>query len=69
MEEKELFEQLKKQQRELQEKQQNEFANKILTDIEWWCEKANKKDYEPTLEERDCLNKVITIVNNMNNWF
>ena len=63
---KEQVEQIKKHQRELQEKQQNEFASKVLQDIEWWCEKANKTDYKPTLEENEKFIQVLRIVNGMN---
>lgn len=51
------------------DKMQNDFIDKIVADIEWLCEKSNRKDYEPTEHEREQLAKIITIVNNMNQWF
>ena len=60
-------ESLQKQLRANEEKTQNEFANKVLQDIQWWNEKANRKDYKPTAEENQAFIQVLNIVNGMNN--
>lgn len=51
------------------EKMQEEFMAKLLDQIELLNEKANKKDYEPTSNEREMFRKIYTIITNMNNWF
>lgn len=60
---------LKKAIRVIQEKEQDEFINKLKNDIDWFLEKANAKDYEPTEHERIVFNEIKTIIDNMNKWF
>ena len=55
--------------RKNQEIIQNQFINKILDDVQFLCEKANRKDYEPTEYERTKLYEIYIIVNNMMKWF
>lgn len=62
---KELQETLK----QVNEKIQNEFIDRIYNDVEFLCEKANKKSYEPTLHEKMTFDKIATIIENMRNWF
>lgn len=63
------LEEMKKLQRELQEQQQNDFINKLLDAVKNLCEKANKKDYEPTDYERRAFCEIYNIINNMCKWF
>ena len=55
--------------KELKEKSQNEFIDKLKNDVEWLCEKANKKEYQATEHEKQVFNSIRTIINDMNNWF
>lgn len=55
--------------RKAQEKQQDDFIDKLFKDIEWFCEKANEKDYEPTIHEKEVFTKIVTIIDNMKSWF
>ena len=59
-------ESIEKQLRDNQNKMQNEFASKVLEDIKWWNEKANRKDYKPTIEEQAMFVEIVQIVNGMN---
>ena len=62
-------EELQKLIRENNEKIQNQFIDKILDDVQFLCEKANRKDYEPTEYERTKFYEIYIIVNNMMKWF
>ena len=55
--------------KELKQKGQDKFIDELLSKVEFLNEVANKKDYEPTDHERLQFGKIVTIVNNMNNWF
>ena len=55
--------------RKNQETIQNQFIDKILDDVQFLCEKANRKDYEPTDYERFVFGKIKNIINNMSEWF
>ena len=63
---------LQKMQLELKrvnDKTQNDFINKLKNDIDWLCEKANQKGYEPTEHERVIFNEISIIIDNMKKWF
>lgn len=62
-------EELEKRMKEQKEKMQNEFIDKLLEQVEWLNEKANRKDYETTTHEQEVLSKICSIVNNMKTWF
>lgn len=62
------LQELIKRQKELKDKMQNEFIDKLLDDVEFFLEKANRKDYELTEHEKIVFNKIYTIINNMNKW-
>lgn len=62
-------EELKSLIKKAQEKQQDNFIDKLFKDIEWLCEKANEKDYEPTVHEKEVFTKIVTIIDNMKAWF
>lgn len=69
---KESFETLEEMQahlKELNAKGQDQFIDKIYDEIDLLCEKANRKDYEPTDHEREVFGKIVVIVSNMNKWF
>lgn len=63
------LEELKKAMRENEEKQQEDFIDRLVDQIELLNEKAVRKSYVPTEHEREQFNKIYTIVTNMNNWF
>lgn len=63
------LEELQKMASAEKQKQQNEFIDKILTDVEWLCEKANKRDYQPTKHEQETFKKIYSIIINMDKWF
>lgn len=60
---------LQQKQQELKEEQQNTFIDKIKADIVYLCEKANRKDYKPTIHEQQQLKAIADIINNLINWF
>jgi len=62
-------EELAKAIRANQEEMQNNFIDKLTSEVEYLLEKANKADYIPTDHEREQFGKIATIVANMNNWF
>lgn len=62
-------EELQQRMRELDEKAQNQFIDKIYNDIEWLCEKANRSDYVATEYEMQVFSKIYNIVVNMDKWF
>lgn len=62
-------EELQKQMRENLDKMQDEFIDKLEENISWLCEKANKKDYIPTVHEKQTFEKIFNIINNMAKWF
>lgn len=55
--------------KEIEEQNQNNFIDKLLNNVEYLLEKANRKEYQPTQHEREQFSKILTIINNMNNWF
>lgn len=55
--------------RVLKEKQQNDFIDKLNSDIDWLIEKAMKKDYQATEYERIIFNNIRQKLENMNKWF
>lgn len=63
------LEEMQKLIKENKAKDQDAFIDKIADEIEWLCEKANHKDYEPTLHERQQFLKIYNIVVNMIKWF
>lgn len=63
------IEQLKQRMKEAQEKIQNDFIDKIYSDIEFLLEKANRSDYEVTQHEKEVFNRICVIINNMKTWF
>ena len=63
------LEEMQKAMKAIKEKQQNEFIDKIVEMINLLCEKANKKDYEPTQHEKEMFNHIYVVISNMNNWF
>lgn len=63
------LEEMKKELRAVQEKQQNAFMEDLLDRVNNLCEKANKKDYEPTKEEKEMFGYIVTIIDNMKEWF
>ena len=60
-----LQEQIKK----LKADTQNKFVEMVESNIDWWIEKANKKGYEPTQEEREAFGRIVTKLVNMQKWF
>ena len=63
------LEKAKAQLRAVEEANQNEFIDGLLQQVEFLCEKANKRDYEPTDYERAIFNRIATIITNMTDWF
>lgn len=63
------LQELQKQLRENQEKQQNDFIDGIVEKVELLLEKAIRKNYEPTDYERVQFGKIATIIKHMSNWF
>lgn len=55
--------------KELKDKQQEDFMEKLLKDVEWLSEKANAKSYNPTAKEKQDFNKISVIIKNMTEWF
>lgn len=49
--------------------QQEEFISSILDSVQMLNEKANRKDYKPTIRERKTFEMIYTIITNMKNWF
>ena len=62
-------EEIAKELESLKNERQEIFADKLLEDVKWLCEKAMKVDYKPTQKERCNFNEIRKIINNMNNWF
>lgn len=62
-------EEMQKAINEIKEKQQNEFIDKLGEMVDLLCEKANKKDYEPTQYEKEIFNHIYIVISNMNSWF
>lgn len=63
------LEEMLKLSNQLREEQQEEFMKKLVEMVENLVEKANKKDYDPTNNEREMFRQIYTIINDMNNWF
>ena len=62
-------EELLAEMKRIREVEQDKFIDKIANDIEFLNEKANRKDYEPTLHEKQQFERIHTIVTNMAKWF
>ena len=66
MNEKELWlEEMKKHKQNMQLK----FTTDLLDRIEHYSEKAIKKDYVPSTEERLQFEKMLNVLNGMDKWF
>ena len=48
---------------------QDKFIDEIVDKVEFLNEKANRKDYEPTLHEKQQFERIYTIIINMAKWF
>jgi len=55
--------------KELHDKMQNDFIDKLNESVDWLIEKSMKKSYAPTNYERIVFNEIRTKLNNMNKWF
>lgn len=62
-------EKLEKEIQEHKQKMQLDFTTDLLDRIEHYNNKALKKDYEPSNEERIQFNIMVNIFNNMKEWF
>lgn len=62
-------EELKQRMRELDEKVQNDFIDKILEDIVFLSEKAIRKDYKPTLHELEVIEYISNYVDGIKKFF
>lgn len=60
---------MKKQMRLIEEKNQEEFMKKLLDMLENLEEKAVKKSYIPTDDEREMFRQVCNIIYGMRDWF
>lgn len=65
----ELLKEMKKDYDKLIKEGQLLYAEKVLEMVKNYCEKANKKDYDPSNEEREVFGEIVKIVNNMKEWF
>ena len=63
------IEELRKELRKTEEKIQDEFIDSLYDKVEFLCEKANKKSYEPTVHEKMTFEKIATIIESMSKWF
>ena len=63
------IEELRKELRKTEEKIQDEFIDSLYDKVEFLCEKANKKSYEPTVQEKMTFEKIATIIESMAKWF
>ena len=55
--------------KELNAKQQEQYISKLADMVDVLCDKANKRDYEPTNKEREIFEHIRKVINNMANWF
>ena len=60
---------LQKELRAKEEEMQDDFIDKLNTQIDWLIEKNMKKDYKPTEYERIVFNQIRVKLENMNKWF
>ena len=63
------FQEMQKQLQKLKDEQQNKFIDNLKEMVNNLCEKANQKDYRPTIHERETFEEVRAILNNMKDWF
>lgn len=63
------MEELMKKMKEVKDKAQDDFIDHLCEDVEWYCEKASAKGYEPTLHEQEAFAKIANIITNMKEWF
>lgn len=55
--------------RRLQDENQDKFIDALAEKVEYLCEKANAKSYEPTVHEKQVFANIVTIIDNMKEWF
>lgn len=55
--------------RDVEDKIQDDFIDKIYTDVSFLLKKAIKKDYIPTNHERKTFDIIRRMLNNANDWF
>lgn len=60
---------LQQKMKEVKDKMQNDFIDDLFDRVQNLCEKAIKKDYEPTEHERIIFNQIRIIITNMQDWF
>lgn len=65
----ETKEQLMEEIRRLQDENQDKFIDELAERISYLCEKANRKSYEPTVHEKQVFSQIVTIIDNMKEWF
>ena len=53
----------------MNKQQQEQAMSKLLKEVKELVERANMKDYEPTMKERFEFSEILTIINNMSKWF
>ena len=63
------LQEMQKQLQKLKNEQQDKFIDNLKEMVVNLCEKANKRDYQPTTHERETFEEVRTILNNMADWF
>lgn len=64
-----LMNDLEEQTRLLQEKIQNDFADKLLDMVENFKDKMNNLEYQATSHEYEVYQKICSIMNAMQTWF
>ena len=55
--------------RKSKDKLQNDFMDKLESDVDWLLEKGIKKEYVATNYERMVFNRIRQKLENMNKWF
>lgn len=55
--------------RKIKDKLQNDFMEKLESDVDWLLEKGIKKEYVATNYERMVFNRIRQKLENMNKWF
>lgn len=60
---------LKKRMRENQDEMQEQFIAKLLDQVEYLAEKSVRKDYEPTVKEKEMFSKIHAYITSMGEWF
>ena len=62
-------EKLMEEMRKLRDENQNNFIDALHEKVAYLCEKANCKSYEPTVYEKQVFSQIVTIIDNMKEWF